>query len=102
LVEHLAYQSKPLPEVIGQDEAQYLEFSSETTFPETAYPTKKMTIKYRYVPGLEKRTKGPTLLRTGSLTPALRRPLIQRSPKDPVSLQDAQHVPPPRIHLETF
>lgn len=47
LTEYLAYQSKPLPEVIGQDEAQYLQFSSETTFPETAYHTKKMTIKYR-------------------------------------------------------
>jgi hypothetical protein len=47
LTEYLAYQSKPLPEVIGQDEAQYLQYNSESTFPETAYPTKKLTIRFR-------------------------------------------------------
>lgn len=49
LTEYLAYHSKPLPEVIKQDDAQYLQFSEETSLPETVYKTKKMTVKYRYV-----------------------------------------------------
>lgn len=49
LTEYLAYQSKPFPEVIGQDEAQFLMYNTESTFPETAYATKKMTLKYRCV-----------------------------------------------------
>lgn len=59
LTEYLAYHSKPLPEVIKQDEAQYLQFSEETSLPETVYKTKKMTVKYRYVGPSQGLTKGP-------------------------------------------
>lgn len=52
LTEHWAHLSRAVPEVIEQDAPQFLMYRTDSAFPDTSYPTKKMTVKYRYVFGL--------------------------------------------------
>lgn len=61
LKEHLAHQSTPLPETIKQDDPQLLQYSTERSYPESAYLTKKLNIKYRAPRKILSHSKTPQL-----------------------------------------